>query len=115
MKKKQILAVAAFLLLLLTVFLVWHFNRPVPVQGTKSITLEVIHSDGASTSFPISTDAGRLGDALRSADGLVSGDNGPYGLMVNTVDGETADWNRDRSWCPCTKTWSWMWMRIPGP
>lgn len=103
MKKKQILAVAAFLLLLLTVFLVWHFNRPVPVQGTKSITLEVIHGDGASTSFPISTDAGRLGDALRSADGLVSGDNGPYGLMVNTVDGETADWNRDRSWWCLTK------------
>ena len=98
MKKKQIIAVAAFLLLLLAVFLVWHFNRPFPVQGAKTITLEVVHGDGTSASFTVKTDAEKLGDALKSVDGLISGEDGPYGLMVDTVDGETADWNRNQSW-----------------
>ena len=103
MKKKQIIAVAAFLILLLTVFLVWHFHRPVPVEGIKTITLEVVHGDGTSASFTLKTEAGTLGDALRGEAGLVSGDNGPYGLMVTTVDGESTDWNRDRSWWCLTK------------
>ena len=98
MKKKQIIAVAAFLALLLAVFLVWHFNRPVPAQGAKKITLEVVHGDGTSASFTVKTDAEKLGDALKSVDGLISGEDGPYGLMVDTVDGETADWNRNQSW-----------------
>ena len=103
MKKKQILAAAAFLILLLAVFLVWHFHRPAPVQGAKTITLEVVHGDGTSASFTLNTEAGTLGDALRAEEGLVAGDNGPYGLMVNTVDGETADWNRARAWWCLTK------------
>ena len=98
MKKKQIIAVAAFLVLLLAVFLVWHFNRPVPAQGAKKITLEVVHGDGTSASFTVKTDAEKLGDALKSVDGLITGEDGPYGLMVDTVDGETADWNRNQSW-----------------
>ena len=103
MKKKQIIAFAVFIVLLLAIFLVWHFNRPIPVQGMKSITLEVIHSNGASVSFTIKSDAENLGEALRSAVGLISGEDGPYGLMVNTVDEETADWDRDRSWWCLTK------------
>ena len=98
MKKKQIIAVAAFLVLLLAVFLVWHFNRPVPAQGAKKIMLEVVHGDGTSASFTVKTDAEKLGDALKSIDGLITGEDGPYGLMVDTVDGETADWNRNQSW-----------------
>ena len=103
MKKKQIIALAAFILLLFTVFLVWHFCRPVAAQGAKTITLEVLHGDGSTAAFTIHTEAGNLGDALRSVDGLVSGDNGHYGLMVTTVDGEGTDWNRDRSWWCLTK------------
>ena len=103
MKKKQIIALIVFVGLMLAVFLVWNFTRPIPVQGMKTVTLEVIHGDGSSASFSVTTDAGTLGDALRSVDGLISGDDGPYGLMVNTVDGETADWNRDQSWWCLTR------------
>ena len=103
MKKKQILAAAAFLILLLAVFLVWHFHRPAAVEGAKTITLEVVHGNGTSASFTLNTEGATLGDALRAEEGLVSGDNGPYGLMVNTVDGETADWNRARAWWCLTK------------
>ncbi|MBQ6365295.1 MAG: DUF4430 domain-containing protein [Oscillospiraceae bacterium] len=108
MKKKQIIAFSAFIFLLLAVFLVWHFNRPIPVQGAKTITLEVIHGNGASASFTVNTDAEMLGGALRSVDGLLSGEDGPYGLMVDTVDGETADWNRDQSWWCLTRGGEWI-------
>ena len=98
MRKKQIIVLSAFIAILLAVALIWVFNRPAPVQGAKTITLEVIHGDGSSKSFNIPTDAETLGEALKSVDGLIAGENSAYGLMVNTVDGETADWNRDQSW-----------------
>lgn len=103
MKKKQIIVFAAFIILLLAIFLVWQFNRPVGVQGTKSITLEVIHGDGATAAFTVNTDAENLGEALKSLNGLISGEDGPYGLMVNAVDGEAADWDRNQSWWCLTK------------
>ena len=108
MKKKQIIAFTAFIVLLLAVFLVWHFNRPAPAEGAKTVTLEVIHGDGRTASFTIHTDAENLRSALEQIDGLIAGEESSYGLMVYTVDGETADWDRDQSWWCLTKGGEWM-------
>lgn len=59
-----------------------------------SFTFTVVHGDGTSKDFSISTDEEILGDALL-AEGLISGDAGPYGLYVKVVDGETADYDAD--------------------
>ena len=32
------------------------------------------------------------------AEGLVQGESGEYGLMINTVDGETASWEENKSY-----------------
>ena len=53
----------------------------------------------------INTDAENLRGAL---EGLIDGDESAYGLMVYTVDGETADWDRDQSWWCLTKGGEWM-------
>ncbi len=103
MKKKQWYAVAGFLLLLLAVFLVWQFTRPAPVSGTKTVIIDVIHGDGHVAAFTLRTGAETLRGALDEADGLIAGEDGAYGLMVTTVDGETADWSRDQSWWCLTK------------
>ncbi len=103
MKKKTWFAAAAFFLLLLAVFLVWQFTRPAPVAGAKNVTLDVVHGDASVNTFSISTDAETLRDALAQVDGLIAGEDGPYGLMVTTVDGETADWSRDHSWWCLTR------------
>ena len=103
MKKKQRFAVAGFLLLLLAVFLIWQFTRPVPVAGAKTVTLDVVHGDGSVATFTLHTDAETLRAALGEVEGLIAGDDGAYGLMVTTVDGETADWSRDQSWWCLTK------------
>ena len=108
MKKKQLIAVIIFAALLLAAFLVWQFARPAPVSGSKQITLEVVHADGSSKSFDIATDAENLRGALEQVDGLIAGEESAYGLMVYTVDGETADWDRDQSWWCLTKDGEWM-------
>ena len=108
MKKKQLIAVVCFLLLLLAVFLVWRYTRPAPVSGQKTVTLEVLHGDGSTASFTIRTDSENLRGALEQVDGLIVGEESAYGLMVNTVDGETADWNRDQSWWCLTRGGEWI-------
>ena len=103
MKKKSIIALILFALLLGAVFAVWKLNRPVPTTGQKEITLGVVHGDGSSAEFPIKTDSENLRGALEQVDGLVDGEESTYGLMVLTVDGETADWSRDQSWWCLTR------------
>ena len=108
MKKKSIIALSAFVILLLAVFSIWFFNRPAPAEGSKTITLEVIHHNGSSASFSIPTNAENLRAALEQVDGLIAGEESPYGLMVNTVDGETADYGKDQSWWCLTKGGEWL-------
>ena len=108
MKKRTLLALIGFLILLIAVFSVWYFNRPAPVEGTKTITLEVVHGDGTITSFTVLSEADSLRSALEQVDGLIDGEESPYGLMVYTVDGETADYSRDQSWWCLTKSGEWI-------
>lgn len=66
--------------------------------GSKTITLTVVHGDGTSNDITVSTDAENLRDALE-AEGLIDGEDGPYGMFVQTVDGETADDGQQEWWC----------------
>ena len=72
-------------------------NRPETVQGGKTITVTVVHKDGAEKEFVCHTDEEFLGPVLL-AEGIVEGEMGPYGLMINSADGEIADWNVDQSY-----------------
>lgn len=69
-------------------------NAEQPDAKKYNITFTVVHGDGTSKDFSISTDEAILGDALL-AEGLISGDDGDYGLYVKVVDGETADYDTD--------------------
>ena len=64
----------------------------------KEITFQVVHKDGSTQDFEISTTAGTLREALE-AEGLIAGEESPYGLYVETVDGETADEGNQEWWC----------------
>ena len=68
-----------------------------------TITLEVIGPDGTSKEHTVKTDSSKnLRQALEGA-GLISGEEGPYGLYVKVVDGITADYDVDGSWWSLTK------------
>ncbi|MBQ8382436.1 MAG: DUF4430 domain-containing protein [Clostridia bacterium] len=73
-----------------------------PDDGTETpakatFTFKVVHADGTEKSFEIKTNEETVGAALL-AEGLISGENGDYGLYVKVVDGETADYDVDQSY-----------------
>ena len=98
MKNKKLILAAVALVALIALFVgVWLATRPETVQGAKTITVTVVHKDGTEKVFTYQTDEEYLGPVLTSQ-GLVQGDNGEFGLMIHTVDGEKADWSVDQGW-----------------
>lgn len=71
-------------------------RRPLQ-EGEKQITVAVLHSDGSTRNFTYVTEAAYLGQVL-AEEGLISGTEDLYGLFVDTVDGETADFDADGGW-----------------
>lgn len=63
-------------------------------EGEKEFDFEVTFSDGATGRYKIKTDADTVGEALQAL-GLIDGEEGPYGLYVKTVCGETVEYESD--------------------
>lgn len=92
---KKIAIAAAFLAVIAVIFGVIYWNfAPKTADGAKKITIEVVDDAAASKSYTVQTDAEYLRQAMEEADGLTfSGTESDYGLMVETVNGITADYN----------------------
>ena len=97
-RKKAILALLVMAAASVSMMLIYHLVVPRGTAGDKSITLEVIHGDGSSRSFPLSTSEAYLGPALLES-GLAEGEDGPYGLYILTADQEIADQGAQQWWC----------------
>ena len=61
-------------------------------EGSVEFTFTVVTASGETKVFLVKTDKEIVGEALVDA-GLISGEEGPYGLYVKTVDGETVDYD----------------------
>lgn len=60
-------------------------------EGSKELTIQIVHGNGETKDFTIRTDAEYLGEALMEHEELgVIGEEGPYGLYIKEVDGEAA-------------------------
>lgn len=90
--KKLILAVIALVAVVAVFAGVFLATRPETSQGSKAITVTVVHADGTSKEFHYRTDEEYLGPVILT-EGLVTGNEGPYGLEIKSVDGEEAVWN----------------------
>lgn len=97
MNKKTWIALAAFVVLVAVLLTVFFLTRPETEAGAKEITVTVIHADGSSKNFTYHTDEEYLG-ALLLAEGLITGSEGQYGLVIESVDGESADWEKDQAY-----------------
>lgn len=98
MKNKKVwIGIVALVLAVCLMGGLWLNGREATVAGGKEITVTVVHKDATEKVFEYSTDAEYLGEILLE-EGLVEGENSEYGLMINTVDGETADWSVDQSY-----------------
>lgn len=103
MKNKKTLAAVLVLVVLVAVAVVcWAAFGPKSVEGSKTITVDVTHSDGTLNTFEIHTDEEFLRGALEQ-EGLVEGTESEYGLYVLTVDGETVD-EANQEWWGYTKS-----------
>lgn len=97
-KRKTAVLVIVLCALVAVAALVWFLNRPEPVEGAKTVTVEVYHGDGSEKTFTLHTDAETLRKACEEQD-LIAGEESEYGLYVLTVDGETADESIEQWWC----------------
>lgn len=92
--KKLILGLGALALLIVCTLCLYLNFAPKPVEGAKSITIEVINDQGNSTVYSVNTDSQYLRQAMDEAEGLTySGSESEYGVMVDTVNGVVADFN----------------------
>ena len=94
--KKIAIAVAVLAAVAVIFGVIYAKFAPSAVAGAKEITIEVVDDAGESTMYTVQTDAEYLGQAIEEAEGLtLEGEEGPYGLVVSTVNGVTADYNTD--------------------
>lgn len=98
MKKnaKKILALLAVVLVAVLMFFAWSSFKAKPVEGAKTISIEVINSAEESKTYEVHTDAEYLQQAMDEAEGLeYTASEGAYGPMVETVNGESAVYDKD--------------------
>jgi len=93
---KKLLGVGILAVLIAAFALIYAAFGAKPTKGSKVITIEVVNSTEESVEYEIQTDAEFLRQAMEEAEGLAfSGIEGDYGLMIDTVNGERADYTLD--------------------
>jgi len=64
-------------------------------NGAAAFTFTVVDPEGKETTVTVKTDKTTVGDALTEL-GLISGTEGEYGLMVDTINGITLNYDADK-------------------
>lgn len=95
--RNVILAVVCLAAVAAVLLAVWKFAMPQGTAGEKTITVQVVHGDGSSKDFPLTTAEEYLGPAL-VAGNVVEDNQSEYGLYILTADGETADESAQQWW-----------------
>lgn len=97
--KKKIIGVVALVALIAVMGILYLAYGQKPVQGSKSITIEVVNSEGESKVYEVKTDAEYLAQAMDEAEGLeYTAVDSAYGLTVETVNGESAIYDVDHAY-----------------
>ncbi len=98
MKNKKIMLAIGALVLVMAIFLgAFLLTRPETAAGSKTVTVTVVHGDGSQKEFVYTTQEEYLGPVILG-ENLAQGNQGPYGLEIFTVDGETASWEENQSY-----------------
>lgn len=96
MNKKKAFGLGAILVMIIGMLVVYNQFKEKPVEGSKAVTIEVIDSAAESKMYEVNTDAEYLREAMEEAEGLeFEGEEGDYGLMIESVNGEKAVYEED--------------------
>lgn len=96
--KKKIIGIAALVVLVVGMVFAYNTFKEKPVEGSKEVTLEVVNSEEEAVSYELKTDAEYLIEVMDEAkeQGFIyEGEEGDYGLMINSVNGEEAVYETD--------------------
>ncbi len=101
--RKKIIIGAVILIVLLAAFaVIYAVFGPKAAQGSKEYILKVVDDNGETTEYTGHTDAEYLRGALEElekADDLtIEGEESDYGLFIDTVNGVTADYSKDKAY-----------------
>lgn len=91
------LGACAAIAVLALLLVIYSLTKPVPMAGTKNISIDVVYENGVRDHYQITTEAQYLLEALESIpdlkiDGTTSEESG---LMVITINGKRADYQKD--------------------
>lgn len=100
-KSNKTMIITAILLFaaVISAYMVFSFAGPSTTEGEKSVTIQVLDDKKNLTSYEINTDAEYLRQAMEQCQGLTFiGSEGPYGLVLLTINGVTADYDKNQAW-----------------
>ena len=72
-------------------------TTPKKEEGQATFTVIVVHKDGTEKTFTYTTEEEFVGPVLE-ANGLITGNAGPYGMEITKVDGEQAIYDTDKAY-----------------
>ena len=99
MKKKSTLFAGIILIVLcIAAGILYSSAKPKTELGEKEVAVVVVHGDDTKTDYTFHTDAEYLREVLEE-NGLIEGEDGPYGIFITVVDGEVADSTKQQWWC----------------
>ena len=106
MQKKTLLLIIGIVLAVAALVGAWFLLNPpaepaAPTDPTAepgvAFTVVVVHSDGTEKTFRYRSEEEYVGTVLLE-EGLITGENGQYGLYIKTVDGEKAVYEEDNAY-----------------
>lgn len=96
--KKIIFAVFALFVVIGIMAGVYMGTRPEAVEGAKAVTVRIIHKDGSEKVLEYHTDLEFLADLLLEKELATGYTSEEYGFTIESVDGVTADWQKDSAY-----------------
>ena len=96
MKNKKIIFAAIALVAVIALMAgLYAFTRPEAQEGSKQVTIQIVHKDGTEKNLEYGTDHGYLADLLLEKELVTGYASEEYGFTIESVDGVTADWAAD--------------------
>ena len=93
--KKIILAVMALAAVIALMAGLYVTTRPEAQEGSKQVTIQIVHKDGTEKNLEFGTDHAYLADLLLEKELVTGYASEEYGFTIESVDGVTADWAAD--------------------
>lgn len=99
-QNKPLVIMAIILFIAVTsAFIALSVAGPDTTSGSKTVTIQIVDDQKQLTNYEIHTDAEYLRQAMEGCKGLTFiGSEGPYGLMLQTINGVSANYEKNQAW-----------------